>query len=234
MMSIKKSYSIFKKQVKDTLKNKTVLIQFVMFPVIAVIMSQAISVEGMPKNYFVYLFATMYIGMAPITSISEIISEEKEKNTLRILMMSNVKPYEYLLGVGAYVFILCMLGSVVFGICGAYKGLEMIEFLSMMAVGILISMGMGAAIGAWSKNQMMATSLTVPVMLVCSFLPMLAMFNETIGKVSRWIYSQQINDLMGKVGQMTISLENTVVILMNLLVVMILFVAAYKKCGLAQ
>ena len=88
--------AIFKKQLKDTLKNKTVLIQFVMFPVLTLIMNNAIKMQEMPENFFVNLFATMYIGMAPLTSIASIISEEKEKNTLRVLIMSNVKPYEYL------------------------------------------------------------------------------------------------------------------------------------------
>ena len=73
--------AIFKKQMKDTLKNKTVLIQFVMFPILTVIMNNAIKIEGMPKNFFVSMFAAMYVGMAPLTSISAIIAEEKEQNT---------------------------------------------------------------------------------------------------------------------------------------------------------
>ena len=87
--------AILWKQLKDTLKNKTILIQFVMFPALT-------------------------------------------------LIMENVKPAEYLIGVGIYIWIICMIG---------------------------------VAIGTWSKNQMMATSVTVPVMMVFSFLPMLSMFN---------------------------------------------------------
>ena len=74
--------AIIKKQLKDTLKNKTVLIQFIMFPMLTLIMNHTIAIDGMPENFFVNLFATMYIGMAPLTSIAAIIAEEKEKNTL--------------------------------------------------------------------------------------------------------------------------------------------------------
>ena len=88
-----------------------------MFPLLALVMSQTITIEGMPENFFVNLFATMYIGMAPLTSIAAVIAEEKERNTLRVLMMSNVKPYEYLLGVGSYIWFACMLGAAV--ICAA-------------------------------------------------------------------------------------------------------------------
>lgn len=71
--------TIFRKQVQDTLRNKAVLIQFVMFPILAVIMTNSMQIEGMPPNFFVKLFSTMYVGMAPLTSIAAIISEEKEK-----------------------------------------------------------------------------------------------------------------------------------------------------------
>lgn len=73
--------AIIKKQLKDTLKNKTVLIQFIMFPMLTLIMNHTIAIDGMPENFFVNLFATMYIGMAPLTSMAAIIAEEKEKNT---------------------------------------------------------------------------------------------------------------------------------------------------------
>ena len=51
--------AILKKQWKDTLKNKNVLIQFVMFPVLAVIMTFAVKMPGLPRNYFVYMFASI-------------------------------------------------------------------------------------------------------------------------------------------------------------------------------
>ena len=44
---------IFLKQLKDTLKNKAVLIQFVMFPLMAVIMENTVKFEDMPEKFFV-------------------------------------------------------------------------------------------------------------------------------------------------------------------------------------
>lgn len=232
-MSLRKTMAIFKKQIKDTLKNRTVLIQFIMFPLLTIIIHNAMLVDGMPKNYFVVLFATMYIGMAPLTGMAAIISEEKEKNTLRVLMMSNVRAGEYLIGVGAYIFLLCMLGAVVFGIVGDYQVTVMFQFLFVMSIGILTSLLIGAAIGTWSKNQMSATSISIPVMMIFSFMPMLAMFNESIAKVSRFTYSQQINNLMNGIGVHSLNYENVFVIIVNMAIVIVLFVAAYRRCGLA-
>lgn len=221
------------KQIKDTLKNKQILIQFVLFPVLAIIMQKAVQVEELPQNYFVNMFAAMYVGMAPLVSIAAVISEEKEKNTLRVLMMSGVKPSEYLLGVGSYVWSACMIGALVLGVAGSYRGRELAAFLLIMAVGILASLLIGAAIGTLSQTQMMATSLMVPVMLVFSMLPMIASFNETIKKIARIAYSEQICILIGQIKNFSISFENVFVICMNMLIALLLFRYAYKKCGLA-
>lgn len=226
-------FAVFRKQIKDTFKNKTVLIQFVMFPVLTLIMNRTIEVDGMPKNFFVYLFATMYIGMAPLTSIASIIAEEKEKNTLRVLMMSNVKPYEYLSGVGSYVWLACMLGATVICAAGSYEIKTGIVFMAIMAIGILSSLLVGAAIGTWSKTQMVATSMVVPVMMIFSFMPMLSLFNTTIAKVAKYIYSEQISLLLQQISSMHISAENILIIAVNMLLAAVLFAVAYKRSGLA-
>ena len=232
-MSIRKIRAIFHKQMKDTFKNKTVLVQFIMFPIITLIMQNAIQVDGMPNNYFVTLFATMYMGMAPITSMAAILAEEKEKNTLRVLMMSNVKPIEYLLGVGSYIWFICMLGVLVFASVGRYQGDALLYFLAVMTVGVITSMLIGAVIGTFSKTQMMATSITIPVMIIFSFMPMLSMYNEIVRKIARFTYSQQISLLMNQTGSWQIGKESILVMAANIMIAIGLFTYAYRKSGLA-
>ena len=223
--------AILWKQVKDTLKNKTILIQFLMFPVMTVIMENAIEIKDMPEHFFATLFAVMFIGMAPLTAMSAIIAEEKEKNTLRVLLMSNVKPMEYLAGIGVYVFAMCMIGAGIIALAGGYKGKTILAFIAIMAVGILVSLFMGAVIGIFSKSQMMATSVTIPVMMIFSFVPMLSMFNESIKKFGKITYTQQINSLLTNVENLQIKTEHFVVIGMTVLIALVLFVLAYKRTG---
>ena len=221
---------IFKKQLKDTLKNKTVLIQFIMFPLMTLIMEHAISLPDMPELFFTKLFSVMYMGMAPMTSAAAIISEEKEKNTLRALMMANVKPWEYLLGVGAYVWTLCMAGA---GIMATGLASSDIPFyLGVMAAGFVISISLGACIGIFSSNQMTATSLFVPVMLVFSFSPMLAMFNDKIEKVARIFYTQQLRVLMNQMSFEGIKPESIMILAVNAVLAIALFFVAFKRKGL--
>lgn len=221
--------AILWKQMKDTFKNKAILIQFLMFPVMTIIMENAMEIDNMPEHFFANLFGVMYIGMAPLTSMSAIISEEKEKNTLRVLHMSNVKAVEYFIGNALYIWGICMVGSLVIGLAGGYKGSVLVWFMLIMAVGHLISTMLGAAIGAFSKNQMMATGISVPVMMIFSFLPMLSMFNETIGKVAKVFYSQQLNLLIGNVQDLRIDTECIVVMGINMVVIGGVFVLGYGR-----
>lgn len=226
---MKHAIAIFKKQLKDTVKNKAVLIQFIMFPIMTLIMNNAIQLNGLPENFFVLLFASMYIGMAPLVSIASIIAEEKEQNTLRVLLMSNVRPAAYLIGVGSYVWLFCLLGSAVICSAGSYTPKERVFFLLIMSVGILASLLLGAAIGIFSKTQMMATSLTVPVMIFFSFLPMLALFNETVAKFAKYTYSEQIRLTLSEISDLRFSIVNVCILAANMLLFAGLFFAACKK-----
>ena len=221
---------IIKKQIKDTFRNKTVLIQFVMFPVLTIIFEHAISIPDMPELFFTKLFAVMYMGMAPLTSVAAIISEEKEKNTLRTLMMANVKPWEYLAGVGIYVWIICMAGAGV--MATSLPSGDIPFFLGVMAAGFIISIAVGACVGIFAPNQMVSTSMVMPVMLIFSFAPMLAMFNDRIEKVARIFYTQQIRILLESMTFDGIKPECIAIVAVNAVLAMMLFFVAFKRKGL--
>lgn len=204
-----------------------------MFPLMAVIMENAIQLDNMPEHFFVGMFAVMHIGMAPLNVTTAIISEEKEKNTLRMLLFANIKPTEYLIGIGGYVFSACMIGTVVFAVLGGHRGKEFIIFLLIMAAGIVVSMLLGALIGIWSKSQIAATTISTPVMMVFAFLPMIAMFNSTIAKVADIAYSQHIQIMLNNVGTGTApEPKNLIVIACSMIFAVGGFVFAYRKRGL--
>ena len=220
---------MIKKQLLDTFKNKTILIQFVMFPVLTLVMENAINIADMPEHFFIKLFSVMYIGMAPITSVSAIISEEKEKNTLRVLMMADVRPREYLTGVGIYVWSICMIGALVMS-----TGLEREDvpfYLCIMALGFVISILMGACIGIISKGQMNATGIVIPVMMIFSFAPMLAMFNDKIEKAARFLYTWQIKQVLDNMSFKTPG-HGMLFMAANAVILLVIFATIHGKKGL--
>ncbi|MBD5514386.1 MAG: ABC transporter permease [Lachnospiraceae bacterium] len=230
---MKNSIIIFRKQVKDTGRNLALGIQFIMFPLMAVIMENAIQVEDMPPHFFVGMFAVMHIGMAPLNVMAAVISEEKEKNTLRMLFFGSVKPVEYLLGIGGFVFSACMAGTVVFAVVGGYGGVEFLRFLLIMAAGICVSMLLGAVIGILTKSQISATTIATPTMMVFAFLPMLAMFNETIAKVADYTYSQQVQLMLNGLASGTgTEPKSLLVIAVSAVIAAGMFIYAYRRSGL--
>jgi len=224
-----KVLAIQKKQWKETLKNREVFIQFVMFPVIALIMTQSVKSEEIPANYFVTLFAAMYIGMAPLTSAAAIISEEKEKNILSILRLSNVTALQYLLSIGGYIILMCLAGSLGFVLIGGYSGGDSLLFIFAMMLGTVVSTLIGAAIGLTGQSQMSAAATAVPVMLVFSFLPMIAQFNEPVKKIADYVYSQQISNILTNIGNTRPTAKSFIIIGVNLLLAAVVFVIAYRR-----
>jgi ABC-2 type transport system permease protein len=224
--------AIFIKQMQDTLKNRMVLIQFIIFPVMAFIMTELVAKAdaSIPNSMFVTMFAAMFVGMAPLVMTNTAIAEDKEHKSLRFLVMAGVKPYEYLLGIGGFVLLICSIVSVVFGLIGGFVGMEFVKFVSVLIVGSVASALLGSTIGILSKNQQAATAIGTPVFMILAFSPMIANFNETIAKVARVFYTQQVNVIVNDFS--TGMLTPFLIILANIIVLTILFVLVYKKKGL--
>ena len=91
---------------------------------------------------------------------------------------------------------------------------------------------MGACIGVFAPNQMVATSLFMPVMLVFSFAPMLALFNDKIEKVAGVLYTQQLRILLNQMTFDGISAKTVAVLSVNAALALGLFFAAFRKKGL--
>ena len=105
-------------------------------------------------------------------------------------------------------------------------------YLLVMAAGFAISILAGACIGVFSKNQMAATSIVMPVMLIFAFSPMLAMFNENIEKVARFAYTQQFKKIMDDMSFAGIKIDNICILAINAMLMMALFFIAFRKKGL--
>jgi ABC-2 type transport system permease protein len=224
--------AIFIKQAKDMIKNPMVLVQFIIFPAVAWIMTELIakSNEAIPPNMFVTMMAAIFAGMALVTSTAGIIAEDIERKSLRFLVMAGVKPHEYLAGVGGFILLAGSVVSLVFGLIGSFTAMELAKFLTVLIMGIAASIMLGAAIGILSKNQQAATALSMPVAMILGFTPMIATFNETVEKISGVLYTQQLNVI---VNNFSANFTKALLVIgLNMIVLLVFFVIAYQKKGL--
>ena len=102
-------------------------------------------------------------------------------------------------------------------------------FLLLNACGILISSVIGGLIGVVSDNQTAASGLSIPAMLLTSFIPMLSMFNASIRNVGKFLYSQQIYEQINNSSTIVLSAQSFVVILINFALVLVLYVYMYRR-----
>ncbi|MBO4470396.1 MAG: ABC transporter permease [Clostridia bacterium] len=223
-------FVVFKKQIKDTFTNKSVLLQVILYPVMTLIMENLIRTEGIPDHFYTKMFSAMYVGMTPLISMASIIAEEKEKNTLRVLMMSNVKPWQYLTGIGLYVWMIFMIGAGMMSI--TLNPANIPFYLLVMGLGAIVSIAAGACVGINGKNQMSATSQGTVIMLLLSFLPMLGMFNDGFAKAARFVYTQHVRELLDEMSFSALKLDGAIIVAVNALLAVTLFIIAYRKKGL--
>ena len=229
MRSIK---AIFIKQAKDMMKNPAVLLQFIIFPAVALVMTELVakSNEGIPPNMFTTMMAAIFAGMALVTTTASIIAEDMERKSLRFLVMAGVKPHEYLAGVGGFILLAGAVVSVVFGFIGSFTATEFAKFLTVLMMGVAASIMLGATIGMLSKNQQAATALSMPVAMMLGFAPMIASFNGTVEKFARVLYTQQLNVI---VNDFSANFAGAMLVIgANMMVLLVFFVIAYQKKGL--
>lgn len=229
MRSIK---AVFFKHALDIFKNRMVLIQFAVFPIIAFAMTELVAKadDTIPDSMFVMMFAAIFAGMIMLTTTAGVIAEDKEHKSLRFLIIAGVKPYEYLLGMGGVLLSASLIVSCVFALMGGFDGRRFLLFLSVMMLGSTASMLLGASIGIFSKNQQAATAISMPVAMILGFCPIFTLFNETAKRIFSIFYTQQMSLV---VNDFSTDIVNPIlIILSNIAALTVLFTLVYKKKGL--
>ncbi|MCL2226007.1 MAG: ABC transporter permease [Oscillospiraceae bacterium] len=224
--------AIFIKQAKDMTKNFSVLIMFVLFPVVAFGMTHFVARgnDDISDTMFTTMMASIFVGMALIQSACTVIAEDREKKSLRFLVIAGVKPLAYLLGIGGVILTASVISSFAFGYIGGFGQGEFVAFMAVMISGAVASIILGATIGIYAKNQQAATGLSMPVAVVLGFGPMVAQFNERVESVVGIFYTQQINVV---VNDFSAGIAYPLsVIWINIAVLTVLFVIAYARKGL--
>ena len=225
--------AIFTKQAKDMLKNPMVLVMFIIFPAVAFFMKFFVPMpenDYFDTNMFVTMMASIFAGMGLITAASDVIAEDIERRSLRFLIIAGVKPHQYLIGTGGFFVLAGAITSVLFALIGGFSGMDFVKFMAIMIPGVTTSIILGTVIGMVSKNRQSATSLGMPVAVLVGFMPMMAIFNETVEKIASVLYTQQINVIVNDFSAGLI--RPLTVVALNITVLVIVFIITYKKKGL--
>lgn len=173
----------------------------------------------------------MNVVMIPILGMSSIIAEEKEKGTLRSLIVFNVKPVEYLLGVSITIFFAIMVSSIFFIIIIPSEIVNVKKYLLFCAAGAVVSVLIGAIIGLITENQIKVGAIAAPIAMVLGMLPVFAEANKWLKGFTSLLYSDILSKLISQ-NSSFVTLKEILILLSNILIVFLLFYLIYRNKGL--
>ncbi len=170
--------AIFFKEMQDLKSNLGVLIMYII-PLVIVLLYRGF-LEDMPAGFtlgFGLLFLFTLVGVyGPAINVAE----EKEKNTLEVLILSPARPLEIIMGKGLMVLITTAFGGVLVYFLSGIGGLDLglIIPAAFLLLGTCIFLGM--VVGILAPNQTVAGTIVTPVYMVMLLFPLLSLGQDNI------------------------------------------------------
>lgn len=228
--------ALTKKELKDMMKNKNVFFMFLLPLLFAFIFSK-LTPGNTPESASV---VAIYMGiiMVGIYVTAMIVAEEKEKNTLKVLMLSPATPFEVLLGKSFITFVILLIISVlVTFITGAGLGNAPIFFVTIL-ISSIFTIGVGLIIGLLSPNMMATGVVGFPIYIILMMVPLLSQGNsEVIKKISEFIPTFHTGEALFKGynnAPFSEIYKHLLILAISAAASLILFIILYKKKGLEK
>ncbi|MEG2293462.1 MAG: ABC transporter permease [Carnobacterium sp.] len=243
--SMRKIQTLFMLKLEMILKNLTIMLGPIMAILFVFIFktvvevptpggTQTESVEFV-TGYILQIGVIFNVTMTGIMAASMPLAEEKEMQTLRVLLSSSVNKVEFLIGSLAPVLvIMTAINFILIPISGVFVG-NMLVYLLITTIVSVITIILGLLIGMSAKNQMSVSLLSMPFMLILMMIPLLFQLNDLAGKASSFIYTGTLNEIISRLVQNDpnpVSLKNGLVLVAWFIVASGSCLYFYKKKGL--
>ncbi|NFM44802.1 ABC transporter permease [Clostridium botulinum] len=238
--SIRRINALLKKEIKDFAKNMNVSVMYLLPIMFSIIYSKLSgnnsSNDVMNKINILILCVGMNISLISSMVISMLIAEEKEKNTLRTLILSAVSPWEFLTGKVLITFLVSeVINIAIFFSIGCdiqYLG----KYILITTLVLFSMIEIGAIIGIISPNQMATGVFSMPVVMIFFVIPAFAKANKTIEAIAKFLPSYHMNIMIARLfkGE-TFGIESTrsiAIILAWIIIALIAFAFTYNRRGL--
>ena len=186
--------------------------------------------------YVLGMGLVMNLGMCGIYCPSLLLAEEKEKNTLRVLMTSSVNSLEFFAGsVLPVFFITVLINFLLIPIsCFAMDGGQLGLFALVSVIASLTSCIIGMILGIFAKNQVSAGTITTPVLLLLVMVPIFGDVVEALSGLSEYVFTGIVMDMimtMGDGAKKVLDSGSIVVMACEVILAVLLFLFFYKRNG---
>ena len=166
------------------ISNSTLLATLLMPFGIAVLLNEFLNKNGEVSLFLLSASLTMVLSMGSGYMVSIMMAEDKEKRNLKSLILSGVTATEYTFSMLVLPILIMLLAMIVLPI---YLKVNVSGYLFAYAIYLLLAticiIFLNLLIGAVSDTQSKAQVYSIFPMFIVSFLPMIALQNDTVQKV---------------------------------------------------
>jgi ABC-2 type transport system permease protein len=191
--------ALLKKEVKDLSKNINVLFMCVLPVMFCFMYSKLFGNLENGKLAILNLCLTMNCVLVSGSATSMLIAEEKEKNTLRALMLAGVSPLEFLVG-KAIIILLLSIGTniLMFFIMGMELS-YLAQFIIITTLVVISITEFGAVVGIIAENQMSTGTIGVPFFMSIFLIPTFGRVYDVLKKVSELLPNYNMEILLKRI-----------------------------------
>lgn len=190
------------------ISNSTLLATLLMPFGIAILNNEFLNKSGELSMFLLSTSLTMVLSMGSGYIVSIMIAEDKEKRNLKSLILSGVTATEYTLSMMALPLLVMLLSMVVLPL---YLKVDLTNYFLVYGLYLLLAtismIFLNLLIGAVSDTQSKAQVYSIFPMLTFSFLPILAVQNDTAQKLLDYSFIGPLVSLL-KAGGGELSLRN--------------------------
>ena len=185
------------------------LLATLLFPFgLTVLYNEFLNKNGQLSLFFLSASLTMVLSMGSGYMVSIMMAEDKEKRNLKSLILSGVTATEYTFSMLVLPILIMLLAMIVLPI---YLKVDVSSYLFAYVIYLLLAtisiIFLNLLIGAVSDTQSKAQVYSIFPMLIVSFLPMIALQNDTVQKLLDYSFIGPLVGLL-KEGGGELSLGN--------------------------
>lgn len=190
------------------ISNSTLLASLLMPFGITVLLNEFLNKNGEVSLFLLSASLTMVLSMGSGYMVSIMMAEDKEKRNLKSLILSGVTATEYTFSMLVLPILIMLLAMIVLPI---YLKVDVSGYLFAYVIYLLLAtisiIFLNLLIGAVSDTQSKAQVYSIFPMLIVSFLPMIALQNDTVQKLLDYSFIGPLVGLL-KEGGGELSLGN--------------------------
>jgi ABC-2 type transport system permease protein len=166
-LSLRRIRAIIIKDYKEFSRNHAISIM-VLFPILF-----AFLYRGNGESVTTLFAFVLNFSFAMLTSFVQaaLIAEEKERNTLRSLMLTPASTMDVLIGKSLLVFVISAITLAIVTFIFGYEPAHMVVFVIAIALSIILYTGVGTICGLYSKTVLEASLSIFPVIIIFAGAP---------------------------------------------------------------